>query len=378
LNNNTFSQCENFTLAYDRTVISRAPSVRFYSPRGPSRLLNLTMDEAATGTATYLMSFERNKEVVLVFDDGFNHWQSSALMTVLGDSLSNTGCLGQPKQDEKNEVRNMNRSTSVGISRPVVIGTSIGGAVVVLISILMLFFVLRERWRRQCENIEFNPSLLEKGRTPNPPDSRPSPPPISPVVHEKDLSPGFVKDPPYTAEKFLSPTTPHYPRESMASWAQPTPEDQRFPRRIGGDAYSAQDDRLSPNSLDIEGILNLATIQSNRSSKQGTEPVPLGPTLRSPRLQVPKRYPTRGHLRDPSDVPIGPTSIASAISLSSVIDPFADDVDKQPRSVRTPYRQASIDSPIRPPPGAVVGLLSSPRHGQRPMRQWSSEINEMG
>lgn len=384
LKSSTFSQCENFTLTYDRTVISRAPSVRFYNPRGPSRLLNLTTDEAATGTATYLMTFNRNKEVVLVFDDGSNHRQSGALITIEGDSSSSTGCLEQPKQDDKN-AQNLNTSASTGISRPVIIGTSAGGGVVILISILMLFFVLRERRRRQRENIEFNPSLLEKGLPPNPPDSRRSPSPISPVVSEKKLSPGFVKDPPYTAEKFLSPTTAYYPRASMASWAQPTPEDQRFSGRTGGDAYSTQGDRLSLNSLDIEGILNLATMHSNRSSKQGAEPAPLGPALRSaelaaygPRLEVPKRYPIRGHLRDPSDIPIGPTPMSSAISLNSIIDPFADNVNKQPGSVRTPYRQASVDSLIRPPPGAVIGLPSSPRHGQRPTRQRSSDISEMG
>ncbi|GLB38239.1 hypothetical protein LshimejAT787_0501040 [Lyophyllum shimeji] len=381
LDNSTFSQCENFTLTYNRTVLFRAPSIRFYSPRGPSRLLNLTSDDAATGTATYLLSFVRNFPVVLVFDDGSSHRQSSALMTVGGDSSSSTGCLLLPKSgNDGNSVQNMTRTTTTGISRPVIIGSAAGGGVVVLISIFMLVFVLRERRRRQRENVEFNPTLIEKGLPPSPPLSRHSPSPRSATINEKNLSPGFVKDPPYTAEKFLSPTTAYYPRQSgqsMASWAQPTPEDQRSPRRTGSDAYKIQEDRLSLNSLDIEGILNLAALQSSRSSRQGAEPAPLGPALgpvepaaQSPRLEVPTRFPARRH---PSDVPVGPASFASALTLSSVVDPFTDNGTNQPGSARGPYRQPSVDS-LRPPPGAVIGLPLSPRNGQRLMRQRGSDL----
>jgi len=88
VNDSTFSQCEQFSLTYDRNVISRAPSVRLYNPKGPSLLLNSTADDTATGIATYLMSFDRNKEVVLVFDDGSVHQQSTALITSTSFLLS--------------------------------------------------------------------------------------------------------------------------------------------------------------------------------------------------------------------------------------------------------------------------------------------------
>ncbi|KAF8073874.1 hypothetical protein FPV67DRAFT_1666622 [Lyophyllum atratum] len=383
VNDSTFSQCEQFSLTYDRNVIYRAPSVRLYSPKGPSRLLNSTADDTATGIATYLMSFDRNKEVVLVFDDGFDHRQSTALITVSGDTSSSKACL-ELKQDDKHEVQKS--SPSFGISKPVIIGASVGGGVIVLIFFLMLFFVLRERRRKQQESIHSNPSILEQGPSPNLTGPRRSPVPSSPTISEKDTSPGFVKDPPYTADKFLSPTSAFYPRQSMASWAQPTPEDQRVPSRAPSNLYSIRDDHLSLNSLDIEGILNLATVQSNRSSRQTAEPAPLGPTLHfleprplvsGPRLEVSGPYPSRGHLRDPSDIPVGPTSMASALSLRSVVDPFADNVTKRPGSPRKSYRQTSLDSPIRPLPSAVIGLPSSPRNGQRINRSRGSDVSEM-
>ncbi|KAF5382626.1 hypothetical protein D9615_003014 [Tricholomella constricta] len=383
LDNSTFSQCESFTLNYNRTIISRAPSARFYNPKGPSSLLNVTSDDPETGTATYLLKFNRSKEVVLVFDDGLSHRESSALMSIGGDSASSKQCLGSKKSN--NNGSQSSSKTSFGISQGVIIGSAVGGGVVVLISICMVLFVIRERRRRDTNQIQFNPSLLEKGRSSNPPRS---PPPSSPTMVEKDSSPGFVKDPPYTAEKFLSPTTAFYPRESMASWTQSTPEDQRFPNTRGNDAYNTRDasDRLSLHSLDIEGILNLATVQSNRSSRLTAEPAPLGPALQSlepivhgPQLTIPGQlYPSRGHLRDPSDVPFGATSMASAISLTSVVDPFADNATKQRGSARTPYRQSSLDSPIRPPPSAVIGLPSSPRHGPRFSRERGLDTSEIG
>ncbi|KAG6878501.1 hypothetical protein C0993_005430 [Termitomyces sp. T159_Od127] len=81
LNTNTVSQCENFTLQYNRTAIFQTPTVRLFNPEGPSLLLKSTSDDTATGVATYLLSFVRNKEVVLVFDDGAGHNASSAIMT---------------------------------------------------------------------------------------------------------------------------------------------------------------------------------------------------------------------------------------------------------------------------------------------------------
>ncbi|RDB17953.1 hypothetical protein Hypma_000948 [Hypsizygus marmoreus] len=367
VNSTTFSQCENFTVAYDRTVVTRPPFIRFYNPNGPSRLLNLTADDPATGIATYLMSFERSKEVVMMIDDGFGHREATPIMTVGGDSSSSDVCLGEDDNGRNyNESNTTSANSQPGIPRGAIIGGAVGGGVIILAIILMLFFVIRERRRKRTVNIEFNPSLLEKGRPPSTANSRRLP---SPIVNERGVSPGYVKDPPYTTERFLSPTTSFYPRTSMSSWAQAIPEDQRYSEKGKEKVTESReaDDRLSLSSLDIEGMLNMAAVHSDRSSRQDPSPMPLSPVHQSPLLSsssgpllvVPRPYPARGHLRDPSDVPAGPASVAfSSIS----VDPFSDNTQGgRPR----PYRHGSLDSAIRPLSAAVIGLPSSPRNGPR-------------
>jgi hypothetical protein len=77
----TVSQCEEFTINYDTSAVSRAPIVRLYSPKHSSVLLNSTSDNATAGTATYMMSFERGKEVILLMEDGDTIRETSPLMT---------------------------------------------------------------------------------------------------------------------------------------------------------------------------------------------------------------------------------------------------------------------------------------------------------
>ncbi|KAF9468623.1 hypothetical protein BDZ94DRAFT_1317790 [Collybia nuda] len=366
--NSTPSQCEEFTVSYNKSIVSAAPTVRLYSPKGPSFVLNQTSEDQESGSATYVMSRERSKQVVLLFDTQ-GHQETSPLMTIGGDSQSSEACI--PPKDGKTS------QTTSGVSQAVIIGSAAGGGAIVVISILMILFVLRERRRRRSEKIKFNPALLEKGRSSTPENNRRSPSPIN----EKGVSydNGFVRDPPYTAEKFLSPTTSFYPRASMASWAQSVPEDQRFP--IVRSPVSSTpgnprpDDRLSLSSLDIEGILNMAAVQSSRSSGQTLEPTPFPPLIDSPtydlssgtHLAVPRPYPARGHLREPSDVPVGPNSIAFS---STSENPFADKSEMGDFIARPiDRRQDSLDSGLRLPPGALIGLPSSPRNGLRSSRE---------
>jgi hypothetical protein len=75
------SQCEEFTVTYNQSVISKSPTVRLYSPEGPSFIINRTSENPANGSATYMMSYDRTKQVVLLFDNGSNHQETSTLMT---------------------------------------------------------------------------------------------------------------------------------------------------------------------------------------------------------------------------------------------------------------------------------------------------------
>lgn len=78
---NTVSQCEDFTVSYNQSVVSIPPTVRLYSPEGPSFLLNRTSEDSGNGSATYLMNRARMEQIVLLFDDGQGHRETSALTT---------------------------------------------------------------------------------------------------------------------------------------------------------------------------------------------------------------------------------------------------------------------------------------------------------
>ncbi|KAG6841693.1 hypothetical protein C0991_007963 [Blastosporella zonata] len=380
VDNSTFSQCNNFTINYNHTALSRAPSVRLYSPEAPSSLLNLTSDDNTTGTATYLLSFRQSKEVVLVFNDDLGHKISSAIMTVGGDSSSSEDCL-----TTQNISNGSTTDTGSNASSPpsktsmiIIIAASVGGGVVVLIVFCLMFLILRRR-RRQPD-IESEPAPNEKkGPTEFQERQLSTPPPVGDDQH-------FVKDPSYT----------HDSRQSMASWSQPTPNHQPFP--IYGDRVDDNDDDLvSLKSLDIEGMLNLAAVQStrssiSRSSTQTMEPMPFGPVYPMPGHNSshsfssphPRKKKSRQHVRDSSDIPFGPESMASALSMTSVVDPFADDAIKRQGQVglppsrknsaessvpSPPTRKNSAESSIRSPPRVMRGLPTSPRDGHSVARE---------
>lgn len=257
--------------------------------------------------------------------------------------------------------------------RGAIIGLSAGGGVVALIALFMIIFIVRERRRRQRIGVNSDPTLLEKGRSDTPQL-------IVPSVGQA-LSEGFVRDPPYTFEAFLSPTTSVYPRTSRSSWSQVIHEDHLHNLgrqgvdsvdRRGSEGQSTGD--LTLNSLDIEGILNMAATHSDRNSRATMEPTPI--VSASPQnLSVPQAimtFPSRGHLRDPSDIPVGPTSMTFS---SYSINPFSDDNVTNQMSEVIDAPRSSVQ--VRPPSVAIIGLPSS-RNSTRLSRERSLQNEGIG
>ncbi|KAG6850344.1 hypothetical protein H0H93_014617 [Arthromyces matolae] len=354
IDNSTFSQCEDFTLQYNRSAISHAPTIRLFHSNAPSLQLNLTSDDNTTGEATYLLSFYHGKKVVLTLSDDSSDEASSLVMTVNGDSSSPTDCLINAGVMMSEPTSDSNSST-MKTSMLAIIGASIGGGVVVLIGICVVVFIIRERRRRRQReaDLEFNPVIIEKGPIEfseklSPPTPVPPMPTPTPTGDDQRL----LRDPPYTRGKYTSTAT-------MSSWSQPPPDDLPVSAsRRTSEVYEVQDNAVSFESLDIEGMLNMASVQSSRTSNQTEEPAPYGSPPTSPR---PKNKESRRHIRDPS-------SMASAISLTSVVDPFTDSTAKRQGQVGIPpSRQNSGDSlnPSKP----FVGLPVSPRPGTRQVRE---------
>ena len=75
------SQCQNFTINYNTTLVSQAPSVRLYSPNGPSFFLNATSDDPISGVATYTMAFSYGRGITLLMDDGRGTKETTPLLT---------------------------------------------------------------------------------------------------------------------------------------------------------------------------------------------------------------------------------------------------------------------------------------------------------
>lgn len=73
----TMEQCNNFTVVYNTTS---APSIRLFQPRGKSFRLTQQSDDTEGKTATYLMDFPRQRDVVLLLDSGDNERNSTDLL----------------------------------------------------------------------------------------------------------------------------------------------------------------------------------------------------------------------------------------------------------------------------------------------------------
>lgn len=75
------TQCEEITVRYDTEVISSAPTVRAFTPEGSSSFLPQTSDDPSNGNATYTMNIQQGTQILLVFDDGLQHRETTDLMT---------------------------------------------------------------------------------------------------------------------------------------------------------------------------------------------------------------------------------------------------------------------------------------------------------
>jgi len=229
----------------------------------------------------------------------------------------------------------------------------------------MVIFVIRDRRRRRKlpPNLS-NPSELEK--QPDFDEKRSIGNPVSPKSPATPVNVrGTVFNPVYaTNSAFLSPTKLSHQRGSLASWAQDIPDDQRSrisslkpPSAVMRSPRSAE--RLSLESLDIEGMLNMATLQTeSMPSRKNSEVTIFGHVipLHTPTLTVPT--PTRvktkiseRHLRNPSDVPAGPDSMAFS---GYSVNPFDGHTSITPSILQD-------NLVITKPSGSVLELPVSPR-----------------
>ncbi|KAJ6525235.1 hypothetical protein DFH09DRAFT_1095710 [Mycena vulgaris] len=262
--NDTVSQCEPFTVTFNTDLNVGPPNITAFSPRnGAKRMQPLS---GSGNTATYTMTVQRDEEVVLLFDDGLNHLQTTNLMTVLGDSSSDNSCIKKGGGGSANDKSPNPKTNSAGLPKSAIIGIVVGASVLTVFVVLLLLYYLRERRRRKrISDMDFDPTLLNRRWSP---DEKTGTNPFAGYLSAAPPPPpsadGYVHDPIYTNEKYAA-TIMSDARTSIGSWNQFVPADQRSPGTPQRPS-SAVPSRLSMNTVDIQDILQMATVHRDRAS----------------------------------------------------------------------------------------------------------------
>ncbi|KAJ7245002.1 hypothetical protein B0H12DRAFT_1325437 [Mycena haematopus] len=265
-------QCEDFTVTYTTTG---APKVTAFFPlvgAFPVPQNNVSTSSSNTNVASYTMDGLREATVMLLLDDQQGHRQTTKLITISGDSSSSNSCFNIPSSKDTNPNAKAGETTSSKLSQSAIIGISVGAAVVGLLAILLLIYMLWARRRnRRVSNMNFDPALLNQKWPPDLEEKKietyRSPPLTAPGASTPTFgAQGFVRDPIYTNEKYASSIVSDA-RTSISSWNQFVPMDQR------GEPHARQSissSRLSMGTVEIQDILQMATVHRTRSSAATT------------------------------------------------------------------------------------------------------------
>ncbi|KAJ3573169.1 hypothetical protein NP233_g2598 [Leucocoprinus birnbaumii] len=378
-------QCQDIAVSYDT---SQAPTVRAFVPNGDSAVLPQTSDNPTNGTATYTMTMQRGTQLLLMFDDGQQHRETTGLITVAGDSNSPQNCLNFSDSAAANTAPSAtgnspddNTQGSTGIPQAVIIGCSAGGAVIVIIAIAMIVFVIRDRKlrRRKSEMNMFD--FSDTRHIPSVPTTTPPRPPRSikslilaqgtsrgtfvelPDVESGGKSGSFITNPPYVMRELEGLDDGRAPMDSrsFSSW---TNNDELSPTEVSMHRRPSTD---PVQMLDIEGMLNMATaLSGTQIMKQamGNEEDDIPKSLRSRNSQATVRSlgvprPTftgrsqsyARHDREPSDVPADLTGSGTLSGISMLMpNPFSDEALELP----SPFNRA--DEPARPTSDTIPPL----------------------
>ncbi|KAF7299673.1 hypothetical protein HMN09_00972800 [Mycena chlorophos] len=343
------SQCEDFTVRFSTPD---APIITAYQPNGNAETVLPT--PAGAGTATYTIAGNRGNQVALMLN-ATNQLEATSLFTISGDSSSPTTCLnstgngnGQGHNFGNNNNHGSNGS-SKGLPKGAIIGIAVGGSVLVLASLVLLFFLLRERKRRKrASGMRFDPAMLSRDQWPSldekkivlshsasPTLIRFPPPNINPEDgFDADSGRGsaaytlrgIVRDPLYTNDKWrqsmMTDDGTGSVRTSISSWSQPVPEDQQISPPPMAASAGDRDSTMSMTTMDIHDVLQMATVHRDASTSytraQRGQPPATAATNNS--FDVTSK-PSMARLRtsNPPDLPQGVSPITRSDSVSTAL-----------------------------------------------------------
>ncbi|KIK69696.1 hypothetical protein GYMLUDRAFT_236189 [Collybiopsis luxurians FD-317 M1] len=261
------SQCEDFSISIPPG--SKPPLVELYNPRGFGYPLELTRH--TNTTATYKMVAVRQTEVMLsLAPNNRARSQTTPLLSVQGTQSSPTNCFPRFNTNAKGSNSTSTAKPSQS-SKGAIIGLSVGLGVTFVLSLPLVWLVIRERRRRKqvSNRINFDASHMER---------QPSQSCIAyvPPVEEKrmHLPPPFfgypaytegaiVLDPSYVSEKY-SPTISDYPRTSISWEYIRRNSSDRKEHHVNADTRASIQTSNLLSSSNIEKMLNMAR---NRASE---------------------------------------------------------------------------------------------------------------
>lgn len=322
------SQCENFTVGFNTTV---APNVMAFFPLQGSLLVqqnNVSTDSAAPNTASYTMDGFHEASTVLLMNDGQGHLQTTKLITIAGDSSSPTSCF--PKKSSKDTGSNTaGKTSSSKLPKAAIIGISVGAAIVGIFAILLLVYVVRRRTRnRRASDMSFDPSLLNQKWPPDLEEKKiETPPATAPNPFTPSFSTqGFVRDPIYTNEKYAASIVSDA-RMSVASWNEFVPQDQPTRSDPHFRAQSISSSRLSMGTVEIQDILQMATVHRTRTGATTAQGRPTPSTAGTAMTTFGIAKPAMARLvstrrsgrNDAPDMPVMPATVSRNNSTEAAI-----------------------------------------------------------
>ncbi|KAF7346586.1 hypothetical protein MSAN_01886800 [Mycena sanguinolenta] len=259
------SQCEDFTVTYNTSV---APNITAFVPLVgafpvfPSNVSTIS-STLETTVASYTADIVREVSVMLLLDDQQGHRQTTKLITVSGDSSSPKTCFNTTSS--KDSTPKASATPVSKLPQSAIIGISVGAAVVGLLAIFLLIYMLLARRRnRRVSHMDFDPALLNQKWPPDLEEKKIESYQASPLTAPSFSTPpftaqGFVRDPIYTREKYASSIVSDG-RSSISSW------NEFAPKHRGVRSQSISSSRLSMGTVEIQDILQIATVHRTPSA----------------------------------------------------------------------------------------------------------------
>ncbi|KAI0061626.1 hypothetical protein BV25DRAFT_728103 [Artomyces pyxidatus] len=274
------SQCENFTVEFNKDVDSQPPFIRAFVPKGPSFNVqqNLPLPSDPSDTGSYLMNVTGGQEVALLFNDEQGNLRVSDIFTVGGDNSSSTACLSAGISNPTT-VPVSTTQTSSGLSKTAMIVILVASiAIFMTVSVLLVIYIRSDRRTRAAQaktlvHVEAGPVYI-----PGPAHEKPTPPPRPPRPSHTQFDPArlvrarpdapqgrYLTDPPYQYDSSPGSSPPNGNSVLLAS-RPGVPHINRPPAgrssREAADTLSTGSSARPISSIDIEGILNMASTRT--------------------------------------------------------------------------------------------------------------------